>query len=111
SSERNLPLYEEDEQSQSMELGFDEAVVLHPFGRSGGEHRLKIEITPMITQSSTLPDGNARPLEITILKASPGGIINFEAMKIPHNFLAEVALLQDGHEVASGVASLLIEES
>jgi hypothetical protein len=110
SSERGLPIYEEDEQSQSMELGVDEAVVLLPFGRNGGDHRLKIEITPVITQAATLPDGKARPLEITILKASPGGIINFEAMKIPHNFVVEAALLEDGYEVASGTAPLLIEE-
>jgi hypothetical protein len=110
SSERNLPLYEEDEQNESLELGFDEAVVLLPFGRTGGDHRLKIEITPMLTETIMALAEKPRPLEITILKASPGGIINFEATKNPHNFLAEVALLEDGREVATGTASLLIEE-
>ena len=111
SSERDLPLYEEDEQTQSLELGFDEAVVLLPFGRTGGEHRLKIEIIPSISnQPSTDPSGTARPLEISILKPSPGGVVRYEAIKIPHNFVAEVALLEDGREIASGKSPLLIEE-
>lgn len=111
SSERQLPLYEEDEQTQSLELGFDEAVVLLPFGRTGGDHRLKIEITPSISnQTSTDSSGTARPLEINILKPSPGGVVRYEAIKIPHNFVAEVALLEDGREIASGKAPLLIEE-
>lgn len=111
SSERDLPLYEEDEQSESLELRFDEAVVLLPFGRTGGDHRLKIEIIPAISdQTSILPSGKVRPLEITILKPSPGGIVGFEAIKIPHNFLVEASLLEDGREIASGTAPLLIEE-
>lgn len=112
SSERGLPLYEEDEQSESLELRFDEAVVLLPFGRTGGDHRLKIEITPAISeQTPASPSGKVRPLEITILKPSPGGVVGFEAIKIPHNFAAQVALLQDGREIASGATPLLIEES
>jgi hypothetical protein len=111
SSERQLPLFEEDEQTQSLELGFDEAVVLLPFGRTGGDHRLKIEITPSISnQTSTDLSGAARPLEISILKPSPGGVVRYEAIKIPHNFVAEVALLEDGREIVSGKATLLIEE-
>jgi hypothetical protein len=110
-SERNLPLYEEDQQSQSLELGFDEAVVLLPFGRAGGEHRLKIEITPTLSgQTATLPAGKARPLEIDILRPSPGGILSFEASKNPHNFVVEAVVLEDGREVAGGTVPLLIEE-
>lgn len=111
SSERNLPLYEEDEQSQSLELNFDEAVVLLPFGRTGGDHRLKIEITPSYSdQPATSATGQVRPLEINILKASPGGIISLEAQNIPHNFVCDVTLLENGHEVAEGTAPVLLEE-
>ena len=111
SSERQLPLYEEDQQTQLLELSFDEAVVLLPFGRTGGEHRLKIEITPsIIEQRSTSPSGKARPLEISILKPGPGGAIRYEATKTPHNFMVEVALLEDRREVARGSGPLLIEE-
>ena len=111
SSERNLRLYEEDEQSQSLEVGFDEVVVLLPFGRGGGDHRLKIEITPAISsQTSTSRPDEARPLEINILRPSPGGIVRFEASKIPHNFVADLVILEDGREIASSPVSLLIEE-
>jgi hypothetical protein len=110
-SERDLPLYEEDEQKQSLELTFDEGVVLLPFGRSGGDHRLKIEVTPALSsQTSTTPSGEIRPLEINVLKPSPGGIVRFEAFKNPHNFVGELVLLEDGREIARSVAALLIEE-
>lgn len=110
-SEKNLPLFEVDEQSQSLELGFDESVVLLPFGSTGGDHRLKIEITPSISEHSSVePSGKARPLEINIIKPSPGGVLSVEAVKIPHNFVAEVSLLENGREIANGVAPLLIEE-
>ena len=106
-SERDLPLYEEDEQRQSLELGFDEAAVLLPFGRGGGDHRLKIEITPALSEQAA---GSERPLEISVLKPGPGGMVSFEASKIPHHFAVEAALLEDGREVARGAAPLLIEE-
>src|SRR3712207_4226887 len=80
-SERHLPLYEEDAQRQTLELGFDEAVVLLPFGRGGGDHRLKIEIVPQLSErTALLPSGAPRPIEIDLLKPSPGGLINVEAM-------------------------------
>src|SRR4051812_44261531 len=70
-SDKNLPLYEEDDQSQTLDLSFDEMVVLLPFGRGGGESRLKIEFTPTVSQQGArLPSGKARPLEINILKPS-----------------------------------------
>jgi hypothetical protein len=111
-SEQKLPLYEEDNQSQALQLGFDEMVVLLPIGRNGGSNRLKIEITPAVSEQSTLlPSGKARPLEINILKQSPGGVIGIQAWKIPHRFTVEATLLEDGREVARGTADSLIEEA
>jgi hypothetical protein len=111
-SQQNLPLYEEDRQSQTLDLGFDESVVLLPFGRGGGDSRLKIEIIPMvIEQSARLPSGKERPPEINILKSNPGGVIGVEAWKIPHRFAVEATLLEDGREVARGTADSLIEET
>lgn len=111
-SERNLPLYEEDSQTQTLELGFDEAVVLLPFGRNGGDSRLKIEITPEVSpQGARLPSGKERPLEIKIQKQSPGGAISIQASKKPHRFTVEAALIEDGREVARGSNAFLIEEA
>lgn len=110
-SEKNLPLYEEDNQSQTLDLSFDEMVVLLPFGRDGGENRLKIEITPTVSQQGArLPSGPRRPLEINILKPSPGGVINIQASKIPHRYSVEATLFEDGREVARGASDLLLQE-
>lgn len=111
-SERNLPLYEEDGQAQTLELGFDEAVILLPFGRNGGDSRLKIEIRPELdAQGGGLPAGRERPLEINILKQSPGGIVSIQASKIPHRFTVEATLLEDGREVARAASDYLINEA
>lgn len=111
-SEQRLPLYEEDSQTQSLELGFDEAVVLLPFGRNGGESRLKIEITPEFnSQERPLSSGKERPLEINILKQSPTGLVSIEASKIPHRFSVEAVLLEDGREVARGSSDYLLGEA
>ena len=110
-SERDLPLYEEDSQKQTLQLGFDEAIVLLPFGRNSGD-RLKIEITPARSEESArLPSGELRPLEIDIVKPAPAGTINVRAIKQPHNFEVEIALLENGREVARGTGSYLLEES
>ena len=110
-SERNLPLYEEDAQNQSLDLGFDEALVLLPFGRNGGD-KLKIEITPAVSdQPVYLASGELAPLAIKILKQSPGGAVSIQASKIPHNFEVEATLLEDDTEVARGAANFLIEEA
>ena len=110
-SRQGLPLYEEDEQSQTLRLGLDEDLILLPFGR-GGEDRLKIEITPAMTEESVYaPSGELRPLAINILKISQGGIVNIRASKIPHHYEAEVRLLEDGREIARGAANLLFEEA
>lgn len=111
-SPHNLPLYEEDSQRETLELGFDEAVVLLPFGRGGDDDRLKIEITPsMSEQTPRLPSGKARPLEIKFLKELTGGRINIGASKVPHRFIAEVLLLENGQTVARATAPCLLEEA
>ena len=109
-SERNLPLYEEDKQRQTLRLGFDEDVILLPFGRNGGNDKLKIEIIPMMTNEPVYDDsGKLRPLEIKMPKVSSGGIVSIQAHKIPHNFDVEVLLLEDGREIARADAKLLLK--
>jgi hypothetical protein len=110
-SERELPLYEEDTQNETLQLGFDEKIILLPFGR-GGDNRLLIEITPTLSEKSArLASGETRPLEIEIGPQSPGGAISVEASKTPHRFVVEAALLEDGREVARGASPYLIEEA
>lgn len=110
-SERELPLYEEDTQNETLQLGFDEKIILLPFGR-GGDERLLIEITPTLSEKpARLASGQTRPLEINIARQSPGGAIRIQASKTPHRFVVEAALLEDGREVARGQAPFLIEEA
>ena len=104
-SEAGLPLYEEDAQRHTLNLNFDEAVVLLPFGGGGDAGRLSIEIKPERVASV----GSNAP-QITINRPSPGGTISVEATKVPHNFIVEAALLEDGREVARGAADYLLEE-
>jgi hypothetical protein len=105
SSEAGLPLYEEDAQRHTLNLNFDEAVVLLPFGGGGDAGRLSIEIKP-----ERVPSAETDDPRITISKPSPGGAISVEATKVPHNFNVEAALLEDGREVARGSADCLLEE-
>lgn len=110
-SEAGLPLYEEDSQSHALQLGFDEAVVLLPFG-GGADARLKIEITPARTgRPAHTPAGELSPPEIKIDRPSPGGAISVEATKVPHDFTVEALLFEDGREVARGAADCLLEEA
>ena len=109
-SERNLPLYEEDAQNQALQMGFDEQIILLPFGRNGGEETLKIEITPTLSdQPAFTVSGHARPPEIKIIEPGPG-IISIQAGRIPHNYEAEIVLLEDGREVARAAGKYLIGE-
>lgn len=111
-SERKLPLYEEDSQRQTLQLGFDEKMVLLPFGRNDGSDQLKIEISPILSdQTAYLESGQRRPLEIKILKASPEGVISVEASTIPHRFIVEAAIIEDGKEVARATSDALLEEA
>ena len=110
-SERGLPLYEEDLQQQALQLGFDDDIVLLPFGRTGGDDKLTIEITPAMTDEPVrTAAGELRPLGIKILKVGQGGTVNIQASRVPHRYQAEVALLEDGREVARAAADLLLEE-
>jgi hypothetical protein len=54
--------------------------------------------------------GKLRALEIRIPKVSPGGLVSIQAHKIPHRFDADVALLEDGVEIARSQAELLLRE-
>jgi hypothetical protein len=111
-SERGLPLYEEDLQRQALQLGFDDNIILLPFGRTGGDDKLTIEITPAMTgEPVRAPSGALRPLDIKILKVSQGGVVNIQASRVPHRYAGEVALLEDGREVARASANLLLEEA
>lgn len=107
-SEAGLPLYEEDAQRHTLRLGFDEAVVLLPFGGGGDGGRLSIEIQPARAGRQT--SGVSTAPEINISKPSPGGAISVEASKVPHDFVVEATLLEDGREVARGIADSLLEE-
>jgi hypothetical protein len=110
-SKHMLPLYEEDEQNQTLRLGFDEDVILLPFGGNGGDEKLKIEITPVMTDKPAYDDsGRLHALEIKIPKVSPGGLVSIQAHKIPHRFDADVVLLEDGIEVAHSQVNLLLRE-
>jgi hypothetical protein len=104
----NLPLYEEDSQNHTLEISFDESVVLLPFGRNGGAETLKIEITPILL--SVVKTDEASRLTINFDKQIPTGEIAVEASKIPHKFNVEAVLLADGQMVAGGAADCLLEE-
>ncbi len=112
-SERKLPLYEEDAQKHNSTIGFDQTIVLLPFGRgkdaNNTESSLKIEITPKRLSASEF-SSSKEPLKININKPDPNGEITIEAFKIPHHFKVEAVLLADGREVARGDGDYLLEE-
>ena len=105
-SPRDLPVYEEDAQVQTFELGFDERIVLLPFGRDP-EQLLKIEITPARSAlSATLPSGEMRPLELELFDPSSSGELSLFARKVPHCYLARVILRDDGGIVSQAESSV-----
>lgn len=104
----NLPLYEEDSQKHTLELGFDETIVLLPFGQNGGAETLKIEITP--TLLAVPKNDDASRLTINFDKQIPNGEIAIEAVRVPHRFMVEAVLTADGRPVARGGADCLLEE-
>jgi hypothetical protein len=110
-SAKNLPLYEEDIQGQTLMLGFEEEILLLPFGRQGDD-RLSIEIIPVLTdQPAYLATGEMTPPQINIDDQNLRGVINIQASKVPHAFEAEAALLEDGREVARSKSTLTLEEA
>lgn len=104
-----LPLYEEDSQKQTLNAGFDEKIVLLPFGRNSGDgsETLKIEILPTLLMAEN--SGEA-PLTIKFDKQLPSGEISIEAVKIPHKFTVEATLQADGHPIACGTNNFSLEE-
>jgi hypothetical protein len=96
-SERNLPLYEEDVQRHSLRVGFDEAMVLLPFGGGREGDRLEIVITP-----SRVPGAGGDPPRIRFTRPAANGIIDITARKIPHRFRCEARLVENGREVGRG---------
>lgn len=107
-SPNNLPLYEEDEQKISLEVGLNETVVLLPFGRNGNDETLKIEIVPNLLEVSKEVSENS--LQIKFDKEFSSGEIYIEANKIPHLYEVEAALLADGKEIAKGKSECLFDE-
>ncbi|MBS1797995.1 MAG: hypothetical protein JSS81_29515 [Acidobacteria bacterium] len=107
-SPAGLPLFEEDSQKQAFELGFEQTIVLLPFGRSDGAETLRIEITP---EALAVPKEEAdRPLSIAFDKPLPNGEITIAAAKIPHRYRIEAVLTENGAEIARGKADSLFEE-
>lgn len=109
-SPNNLPLYEEDKQKQSLNMGFDESVVLLPYGRNGGGQTLKIEIEPERYDVSQ-NDKEAGRLFIDFQKELESGEISIEARKVPHRYDVEAVLLKDGKVVGQSTAEALLEET
>lgn len=111
-SEKDLPLYEEDVQKETLQLTFNEKLVLLPFGdnqKSQASGQLRIEITPTKVRPAVV--SSSQPLDIKIVKPSPANLILVNAWKIPHRFNYTASLLENGQVVATGkVDSALIEE-
>ncbi|HNC44593.1 MAG TPA: hypothetical protein PLU80_10535 [Acidobacteriota bacterium] len=105
-SERQVPLYEEDSQVHSLQIGFDEAMVLFPFGRNGGDEVLKIEITPHVIEAS----GPSPNLVIKPIKTDLNGNIDIQARTVPHKFLTVAQLTKNGVVVAEGKSGCWLEE-
>jgi hypothetical protein len=104
----DLPLYEEDKQNHTLNVGFDEKVVLLPFGRNGSSETLKIEITPVLFSiPNSNPDAEILKINFEKMKNSE---IKINATKIPHNFEGEMILLADGKEIARGKDNFLLKE-
>lgn len=105
-SPNGLPLWEEDDQRQHVEVDPDQQIDLLPFGGRGEAGLLKIEITP-----ATVPSGaNAQPLQIHISKSAPQGAIEVSAFRTPHWYTADVAILRNGVTAARTNGRLFVDE-
>ncbi|HMG34585.1 MAG TPA: hypothetical protein VKM94_11655 [Blastocatellia bacterium] len=110
-SERNLPIYEEDQQRHSFDLTLDEQLNILPFGGKDDLNQLRIEIIPSRGESeSPPPSTKPRPLFIKILKQASEGLINIAAFKRPHHFNFEAELTEDGHAIARTGGALLLDD-
>ncbi len=106
-SERGLPLFEEDVQRRTVELATDgsESLVVLPFGRNPGGEELAIDIAPALSNTpARTPAGEPAPLQIRIDAIGPDGWLRVNAEKIPHGFDVEATLERDGREIARGAA-------
>lgn len=93
-SERGLPLWEEDDQDRTLVVGFDESIVLWPFGRD--RNALAIEIAPA--------PAAAGPLRIEPFALGRGGALRVRARRVPHRLVCEASVVQAGRELAHAVA-------
>jgi len=107
-SERDLPLYEEDVQSEDLSLDLREKIVLLPFGRPVADERLAIEITPSWAEPREPTESD---LQIDILRPSPDGSVKIRAFHVAHRFGVTATLLRDGVEIAAGSEECRIEDS
>jgi hypothetical protein len=104
-SERGLPLYEEDVQRRAVELATDgsESLVVLPFGRNPGGDELALDILPSLTERPVENgSGKVAPLEIHIANQGPGGWLEVEASRVPHRYRVDASLERDGRVVAAG---------
>ena len=108
----NLPLYEEDEQNRTVEVGSGSRVILLPFGRDDEAETLKIETTPTV-RFVPLSDQDAGRLTIDFDEQLPSGEMTVEAVNTPHKFTVEAILSADGKTIARSapVACPLEEET
>jgi hypothetical protein len=93
-SQRDLPLWEEEAEERTLEVGFDEALVLWPFGRE--RNALSIEITAALTAPG--------PLVIQPFPLGRGGTLEVRARRVPHRFVCDAALVVAGRELARAEA-------
>ncbi len=102
-SERGLPLYEEDHQNHSFRLGFDEQLVLLPFGGRDREERLVIDIVPRRVHLTS------ENLQIHFNQQS--GNIRINASRRQHRFATEAEVIRGGKVVARGSARSFLGDS
>ena len=104
-SPNGLPLWEEDDQRQSAQIGPDEQIDLLPLGGGGEAGLLKLEITPDVEPSMAV-----QPLSIHISQAAPQGAIEVSAYRSPHWYMADIALMRNGAAVAHATSRLFVDD-
>jgi hypothetical protein len=106
-SERRLPLFEEDVRDATVELATDgsESLVVLPFGRNPGGDELAVDVEP---RRSTRPA--TEPLAIRIDDPGADGWMRIDARTVPHQYSVEASLERDGTVVASGSGTCELDE-